>query len=279
MMLSDRIFWPILGCGLALTACGPADLDDPSLASDRGEIVGGHMIGIEDAPWQVSLQEGGSHFCGGTILGPEWILTANHCFEYEPRPTVVAGVARLSLAATGQRSAVDRSIGYPGYVDASIGKDVALLHLATPLVLDGTTTRAVAFADDVAVAAHVTDPGVVAVITGWGALSESSQGLPDELYGVQIPIVSNEDARRSYGSQITDDQLAAGVPSGGRDSCQGDSGGPLVVADASGSDVLLAGVVSWGYGCAEPDMPGMYARVSSFAPWIHQQIDDGPTAP
>jgi subtilisin-like proprotein convertase family protein len=90
---------------------------------------------------------------------------------------------------------------------------------------------------------------------------------------VTVPIVSEADAEAAYNRNLSDDQIGAGLLGvGGRDSCQGDSGGPLTVLNGNGSARLLAGIVSWGNGCADPDYPGMYSRVSSFASWIQQNV-------
>jgi MYXO-CTERM domain-containing protein len=75
---------------------------------------------------------------------------------------------------------------------------------------------------------------------------------------------------------ITADQLAAGVAAGGKDSCQGDSGGPLIVMN--GAEPMLAGIVSWGAGCARANTPGLYARLSSFASWMDTYAGGPPTA-
>ena len=58
--------------------------------------------------------------------------------------------------------------------------------------------------------------------------------------------------------------ICAGLEEGGKDSCQGDSGGPLV------SGNVLAGIVSWGYGCAVAGYPGVYTEVAHFSNWINQ---------
>jgi secreted trypsin-like serine protease len=100
--------------------------------------------------------------------------------------------------------------------------------------------------------------GQNAVVTGWGTLYSDSQTLPRQLQVVTVPIVSREkcnDAYEEYGG-ITENMICAAVQGGGKDACQGDSGGPLAV------EGKLAGIVSWGAGCAEPGYPGVYSNVA-----------------
>lgn len=107
------------------------------------------------------------------------------------------------------------------------------------------------------------DEGVLATITGWGATREGGSA-PDDLQIVNIPIISKtvcSEAYKSYGG-LPDGQICAAYPKGGRDSCQGDSGGPLVV------NGRLAGIVSWGNGCARPNYPGVYTEVATFRDWL-----------
>ncbi|KAL7432670.1 hypothetical protein ACHAXM_003955 [Skeletonema potamos] len=94
-----------------------------------------------------------------------------------------------------------------------------------------------------------------------------------DLLEVEVNVVSNEEcAQTSLKGMITDNMLCAADI--GEDSCQGDSGGPLVIKgkDVHGSDDVQVGVVSWGVGCAHPDFPGVYSRVSSAFEWIRQEV-------
>lgn len=261
---------------LALNGCVAADLGGDDGAD---KIVGGDPANIVDFPWQISMQtQGGFHFCGGSILDETFILTAAHCVDGSSPSSmrVVAGISRISQSSSGQIRQVAEITMFPGYNSPEFGKDVALLRLSQPLNLSGPNAKAIEIVTAADAAGGVTSPGVNSTVTGWGTLS-SGGNSPDQLQEVTVPLISNQDANAAYqpqGITITGDQLGAGlIGIGGKDACQGDSGGPLIVETANGPK--LAGVVSWGFGCADPRFPGMYARVSSFEDFITSRGDDG----
>ncbi|XP_056117573.1 prostasin [Rhinichthys klamathensis goyatoka] len=108
-------------------------------------------------------------------------------------------------------------------------------------------------------------------VTGWGTIySGVSLPSPQILQEVDVPLVGNSKCNCLYSGTITDNMMCAGLPEGGKDSCQGDSGGPMVIKQ--GSTWIQAGVVSFGEGCALPQIPGVYARVSQYQQWISGQI-------
>lgn len=270
MMKSSRCF-AMLSLGLA-GAC----VTEPGIDETAQEIVGGTATQITSVPWQVSLQTAnGAHFCGGSIVTPTWIATAAHCMGGGAPARIVAGISRLSQSASGQVRQVKRVVIAPGYTDATLGKDAALIELTAPLTLDGVNVKAIRPILASSPAA-LTAPGAMTIVSGWGATAEGAQTLPDQLQSVQVPIIALAQASASYNMTLTEDQLAAGVAAGGKDSCQGDSGGPLVVMN--GAEPMLAGIVSWGEGCARADRPGLYARVGSFAKWMDTYAGGPPVA-
>ena len=272
------------GTMMLLVGCGSEAVEQDAaetLQATGQEIVGGTTTTIDVNPWQVSLQSSsGSHFCGGSILNANWILTAQHCVKSGSSVStpgrIVAGVTNRTQGSSGQIRTVSQVVVFPGYVDANVGKDVALLRLSSPLDLSGANAKAIPIVTAADAAAGVTATGVVARVTGWGTTSSGGSTLPTTLMTVDVKVVSNSAAQSSYPQEsIGADQLAAAAS--GKDSCQGDSGGPLTV-DKNGTRVL-AGVVSWGYGCADARYPGMYARVSEFESWINTTIGGGTTPP
>jgi len=89
---------------------------------------------------------------------------------------------------------------------------------------------------------------------------------------VSVPVVTNKECQNAYSHRPVDDTMfCAGKKEGGEDGCQGDSGGPIVTVDGEGK-VSLAGVVSWGVGCARPGKFGVYSRVDTQLDFIHWSI-------
>ena len=93
----------------------------------------------------------------------------------------------------------------------------------------------------------------------------------NNLQYVRVPAITNAQCNSAYGGSITDTMICAGYPGvGGKDACQGDSGGPFVCND--NGNAVIAGVVSWGNGCALADYPGVYARTTSALSWIQNSM-------
>ncbi len=258
----------------ALAALAACHMDGEITGHSADPIVGGEDIAIEEVPWQVSLQSsfGGSHFCGGSILSENWVITAAHCVDSGDSVSttqVAAGITDQS--DEGQVADVAELIIADGYgnINGGVENDFAILRLDSPLDLSGSAASAIELVTPEDREAGATEPGTPALVSGWGATSEGGDGA-ETLQAVEIPIMSEADAIDAYGSAVTDDQLAAGLEEGGKDACQGDSGGPLVV-DVDGTP-KLAGVVSWGDGCAREGSPGMYARVSAFESLVVETV-------
>ena len=108
--------------------------------------------------------------------------------------------------------------------------------------------------------------GVKAIVSGWGVLAHGGD-QPDHLQKLSVTVTANNACGLYHPDQISDNMMCASNP--GKDSCQGDSGGPLVT-EIDGRYTLI-GVVSWGYGCALPDYPGVYARVTTVLDWIKKE--------
>jgi trypsin len=143
------------------------------------------------------------------------------------------------------------------YNSATLNNDISVVWLASAL---NTAPAGVAVIGMHAAGATLA-AGVTVTVAGWGATCEGCAGSAG-LRAVSKPVVSNAQCNTWYGGGITAGMLCAGFAAGGRDACQGDSGGPLTQGNT------LVGVVSWGRGCARPNLPGVYARVAHYRAWI-----------
>ncbi|KAK7066899.1 hypothetical protein SK128_027104 [Halocaridina rubra] len=234
-------------------------------------IVGGVQTTVNEYPWQVGLVQPGNSqpFCGGSIISDEYILTAAHCVTGTSPSNLNVVVGEHNWATTSETAAtqtlsVQQITIHPNYNSNTLNNDLALIKLSSPLT----------FPDDNTIAPVCLPPpgdsysNVQATVTGWGTLSQGGS-QPQNLMEVTVPTMSNTQCQSLLGaSAITANMLCAGPTSGGKDSCQGDSGGPLTTPGGTNYEVQI-GIVSWGYGCAQPNRPGVYTRVTNYLNWIN----------
>ncbi len=232
-------------------------------------IVGGSTADPGEWPWQALVYAGG-YMCGGSLIAPNWVVTAGHCVYgdndqvYAPNQfQVVLGEHQRNISeGTEQSITVEQVIPHPSYDPNKWDFDIALLKLTSAATLNSRVALVSLLhspAND-----GLVDPGDMAWVTGWGRTTADGS-TSNVLMEVDVPFVTNASCDQSYGN-ITANMICAGYAAGGKDSCAGDSGGPLVVSD--GASWRLAGVVSFGNSCALPNFPGVYARVSRFVTWI-----------
>ena len=188
------------------------------------------------------------------------MLTAAHCTT-QGVYQVAIGVDKLSKDTSEscvEKIRVKKVVDHPSYNGNTLENDITLLEL----VSDSDYAPIKLAAGAVASALETT--GTSLTVAGWGAIRENGPSS-DEALAVDVPVVSQSQCNNWVGG-IKTGMMCAGLEGGGKDSCQGDSGGPLF--GTSGDTTALAGVVSWGYGCAGAQSPGVYTRVSKYLEWV-----------
>uniref|UniRef100_A0A182MQY0 Peptidase S1 domain-containing protein n=1 Tax=Anopheles culicifacies TaxID=139723 RepID=A0A182MQY0_9DIPT len=240
----------------------------------RPPIIEGTEANPHEFPYQVSLQwnfNNGSrpmHFCSGSILNREWILTAAHCNDtiasvgwYE----VVAGVNNIVDEEPGaQRRNITRFIQHPSYMMSTIKNDIAVLRLSEPLDLNANIkTMSLAPASTLILQTE-------AKFAGWGSISKTMVNVfPDELMKVTLPLRTLEEC--SGMGNVDKSQICAG---GYRNvtGCTADSGGPLTI-NIKGEQVQI-GVASFGEKPCMAREPIVFSSVLYFYEWIQTAIKD-----
>jgi secreted trypsin-like serine protease len=234
----------------------------PTASAAPQPIVGGTTTTTTAYPFVMQITDAyGRQLCGGTLVSATKVVTAAHCMAGASASNVRVVGGRTYLNGTdGTVGRISKIWVNPDYMDATGGHDVAVLTLSTSMPY-----QPVSYVSSSQTGVYAA--GTTARILGWGTTSEYGSSS-NQLRTATVPIVSDSSCRSSYGSDfVQSDMVCAGYSSGAVDTCQGDSGGPLLIGG------VLAGITSWGEGCAEADHPGVYTRLATFSDLVTAQVN------
>ncbi|XP_063705120.1 trypsin-4-like [Culicoides brevitarsis] len=250
------IFCVAFWCGATL-ALPQSELIRRPVSDHR--IVGGFQTAIQTFPYQVSLMRSGTHICGGSIISSKWVLTAAHCTNGYTANYFAVRVGSSNKMIGGAIVGIKTIIQHENFNRFTIDFDYALLELEHTL----PRTKKIQSIALPKQGANLPD-NVKLLVSGWGDTRSNTESKVI-LRAATVLHINHDICNGAYAEfgGITDQMICAGyLAQGGRDSCQGDSGGPLA------GNGTLYGVVSWGYDCASPGYPGVYAKVSAIRTWI-----------
>ncbi|XP_026668337.1 clotting factor B-like isoform X2 [Ceratina calcarata] len=249
--------------------------------SGKYRVVGGEEALPGRWPWMAAIFLHGSKrtefWCGGSLIGSRFILTAAHCTrDHRQRPfaarqfTVRLGdidLERDDEPSAPETYAVKQIHAHPKFSRVGFYNDIAVLELTRPvrkssyvipICLPQARYRSEEFA------------GARPTVVGWGTTYYGGKESTVQRQAV-LPVWRNEDCNAAYFQPITSNFLCAGYSQGGKDACQGDSGGPLMLR-ADGRWIQI-GIVSFGNKCGEPGYPGVYTRVTEYIDWIKNNLN------
>ncbi|XP_011180891.2 trypsin alpha-3 [Zeugodacus cucurbitae] len=220
------------------------------------KIIGGTKAKFASTPYQVSVRLNGYHFCGGSIIANDVVLTAAHCIFKDQLNNYQVQYGVDNVGKTANIVKIAKITTHEKFNKDTIDYDVAVIKLTAPIRLG-------VWAKIIPLAKANPPAGANAVVVGWGQTDENGPTV-QQLQSINVKIVAPKVCSQKYKKidKITDRMICAGVSGGGKGTCGGDSGGPLAV---NGQQV---GIVSWGVGCAHPDFPGVYSSVAKLRSWI-----------
>uniref|UniRef100_A0A182N475 Peptidase S1 domain-containing protein n=1 Tax=Anopheles dirus TaxID=7168 RepID=A0A182N475_9DIPT len=244
-----------------------------------GRIVGGIEAPTGQWPWMAAIFLHGTKrtefWCGGSLIGTKYILTAAHCTrDSRQRPFAArqftVRLGDIDLSTDGEPSApvtykVTEVRAHPRFSRVGFYNDIALLVLDKPVRKSKYVIPVCLPGPNLPSKERLA--GRRATVVGWGTTYYGGKESTKQQQAT-LPVWRNEDCNRAYFQPITDNFVCAGFSEGGVDACQGDSGGPLMMrVEARWTQV---GVVSFGNKCGEPGYPGVYTRISEYMEWIRE---------
>ncbi|XP_063041489.1 trypsin-like [Engraulis encrasicolus] len=229
-------------------------------ASEDEKIVGGYECSRHSVPYQASLSDGYFHFCGGSLISSQWVVSAAHC--YKSRILVRLGEHSFQAnEGTEQHIYSSKVIKHPNYNNANLDNDIMLIKLSQPARLNS-------YVQTVSLPSRCPVADEPCMVSGWGnTVTGGGTVMPDRMQCLNQPMIDDRICKNAYPHLMTENMLCSGFMHGGASSCQGDSGGPLVCGGQ------LQGVVSWGYECAMKGHPSVYARVCRYNSWIQNVMN------
>ncbi|KFP27443.1 Trypsin I-P38, partial [Colius striatus] len=178
---------------------------------DDDKIVGGYTCAESSVAYQVSLNSG-YHFCGGSLIDSQWVLSAAHCYKY--RIQVQLGKHNLALTeSTQQLISSSKVIRHSGYSSSTLDNDIMLIKLSKAATLNKAVQT-------VPLPTSCVAAGTTCLISGWGNTLSSGIQYPDTLQCLKAPVLSSSACNEAYPGEITSNMICVGYLEGGKDSCQ-----------------------------------------------------------
>ncbi|KAK7944312.1 hypothetical protein WMY93_000040 [Mugilogobius chulae] len=179
----------------------------PPVISGYSRIVNGEEAVPHSWPWQVSLQDyTGFHFCGGSLINANWVVSAAHCNVRTSHYVVLGEHDRYSNSEQIQVIKIGQLFKHPQFNTYTMNNDILLIKLASPAQLNARVSSVC-----VAETGDNFPAGMKCVTSGWGRTYYNAPDGAALLQQAALPLLTNENCRNYWGSSITNVMICAGA--------------------------------------------------------------------